>query len=1131
MSNLGGALQLAASTAAGFAALYLLSPKKDQQEHTKRETHEPNTEKPKPLDLDDDDAKKEPKTDKPLEDSNSVSGESVSDGVNHTPHHEEPEQVQNDTSRKTPCYRETGLYAAAHIAYKFSDMIFVYNTGDSGALKHTLETLVLNGRQNVMGRVPMIEVVQTRQGAGAMAAGALSQGPRVTVVASSQSIPLMIPNMMRMSAARQPCVFHIAAQVINDELAISSDLSGVMAARDTGFSIIAAYSVQEISDMALVTQATSAMSSLPTINVFDGADLARASAHVRCTESLQIPESFSELTSLSPVDAFDVSFDKLEPNLHRKYKFFEYYGGEHATHVAVVFGSGAEVFKQVVESLNSANQAKPFGVVIVRVFRPWVSERFVEALPGTTRRICATAVSSSSDAVGPILADVFSSLGHDTSRKSRPLVLSSLIVPESRGCCREKVTELFRNLADPHPCKIFTVDDAKARETVMPPPAPRPNTQKSLCVLGADKVSKIIDNVHLLLADGNGLHSYTRVDQDAYHPSHPTRALATVSRIPEEASSYSACCDLFVVADCSVLSSHGAELVSALDSCPGSILAIAKESHVNVSKCVEELLSHIHHQISVVAIDATEIASEIGISEEQALAVAVCSILSHNAPALHISLNKASQLLGLSYAAAKHVTESAARSIKDITTEISALDADPSNQDDTTVHVTTSEISSLVPRITPVKTELDGATQSQLVQTHRVAWNLLFNNDMECDEVFRPYERTTVYQVKLTKFERLTPDEYDRNVFHLEFDTSGTGLEYGIGDALGVYGHNDPSEVQRFLNWYGLNGGDFIALAPEEGMESDKEELLTVQQVFIQRLDLFGKPSQAFYAALEQHATDVYQRKKLKWLGSEDREGFRLRQLEAYTFADVLEEFKSAHPSLTELVELIPPIKPRHYSISSSMKLRPNSVHLLVVAVEWSTPKGRKRTGQCTRYLASLRPDLEDIYVAVDIMPSVMKLPKDPKQPVIGAALGTGLAPFRAFVEERTYLKEQGVELGPMVLYFGARYRAQEFLYGDDLEEAEREGVITDLRLAFSRDTKKKVYIQHKILEDKDKLSSYFLQDGGHFYLCGPTWPVPEVKKALCDGFLGSGEVQTYDEAEEYIENLKRQGRYILEVY
>merc|ERR1711871_1442754 len=136
------------------------------------------------------------------------------------------------------------------------------------------------------------------------------------------------------------------------------------------------------------------------------------------------------------------------------------------------------------------------------------------------------------------------------------------------------------------------------------------------------------------------------------------------------------------------------------------------------------------------------------------------------------------------------------------------------------------------------------------------------------------------------------------------------------------------------------------------------------------------------------------------------------------------------------------------------MKLNPRSVHLLVVAVAWKTPSGRYRMGQCTRYLANLKPGAS---VTVDIKPSIMHLPPSPSQPIIMAGLGTGMAPFRAFIQERKFQREQGIEVGPIVLYFGARHRHQEYLYGDELEKYYEEGLVTRLGLAFSRDRKNKV--------------------------------------------------------------------------
>jgi len=385
-----------------------------------------------------------------------------------------------------------------------------------------------------------------------------------------------------------------------------------------------------------------------------------------------------------------------------------------------------------------------------------------------------------------------------------------------------------------------------------------------------------------------------------------------------------------------------------------------------------------------------------------------------------------------------------------------------------------------------------------------------------------------LYRVKLTKNQRLTPLSYNRNIFHLEMDIRGTGLKYQIGDALGVYGQNDSQEVEAFLHSYGIDGKTTISV--EHQTHHNQREILTAYTLFRERLDLFGKPSQKFYGALANYATDSYQRAKLEWLATEDKEGYKLRQLETVTFADVLAEFDSARPPLEVLAAIIPAIKPRHYSIASSMNMCSDSVHLLVVLVNWVTPKGRTRYGQCTHYLANLNPADEPM-LTVDIKHSAMHLPKDPKQPIIMAGLGTGMAPFRAFIQERQWQHQQGIEVGPMMLYFGSRHRSEEYLYGDYLDAMKEQGLITRLGLAFSRDQEEKVYIQHKITEDRATVVKYLKEQRGHFYLCGPTWPVPDVKKALVEGLLSEGKVKTEIEADDWLESLKEEGRYVLEVY
>jgi sulfite reductase (NADPH) flavoprotein alpha-component len=156
-------------------------------------------------------------------------------------------------------------------------------------------------------------------------------------------------------------------------------------------------------------------------------------------------------------------------------------------------------------------------------------------------------------------------------------------------------------------------------------------------------------------------------------------------------------------------------------------------------------------------------------------------------------------------------------------------------------------------------------------------------------------------------------------------------------------------------------------------------------------------------------------------------------------------------------------------------------------------------------------------------------LPPSSTQPIILAGLGTGAAPFRAFFQHLAWLASQGKEIGPVYYYFGSRHQASEYLYGEEVESYLLDGVITRAGLAFSRDGPKKVYIQHKMLEDSEALAKMLYDHQGVFYLCGPTWPVPDVYEALVNALVKYKGI-TAEAAGQYLEGLKEEERYVLEV-
>ncbi|OLY78434.1 putative sulfite reductase [NADPH] flavoprotein component [Smittium mucronatum] len=413
------------------------------------------------------------------------------------------------------------------------------------------------------------------------------------------------------------------------------------------------------------------------------------------------------------------------------------------------------------------------------------------------------------------------------------------------------------------------------------------------------------------------------------------------------------------------------------------------------------------------------------------------------------------------------------------------------------------------------------APSSQAINLFDLQKQLIFNDSFNSSVSESP-EYQDVFNISVSRIVRLTPPSYDRNLFHIEFNVGNSGLTYNIGEALGVYAENDHQNTLDLLNWYGVDPEQLFSKSV-----GGKSVTNTAYQWLKKKIDVFGRPGKKFYEFLANNSSDEKEATKLNFLiSSEGKDEFRSRVENTITYADLLREFTSAHPSFGALIDNIPLIKSRHYSISSSSNMHPNEVHLLVVTVNWETTYGT-RFGLASNYLEALK--VGD-HVKVSVIHSALKLPEDNLAPVIMAGLGTGMAPFRAFIEERAFRRANGIEVGPMALYFGSRHRTMEYLYGEDLESYHADGLLTRLQLAFSRDQPEKIYIQHKLNEDSDTLNDWLLNSNGSFYLCGPTWPVPDVREAIVSSFVKKSNVST-SAANKALEELREEERYVLEVY
>jgi len=372
---------------------------------------------------------------------------------------------------------------------------------------------------------------------------------------------------------------------------------------------------------------------------------------------------------------------------------------------------------------------------------------------------------------------------------------------------------------------------------------------------------------------------------------------------------------------------------------------------------------------------------------------------------------------------------------------------------------------------------------------------------------------------------------YDRDIRHYEFKVEGTSVTYKTGDSLAVWPRNPLDKVKEFCSEMGLDAGQQLRVVPLEGARNWCPLELSMQQLFTHVLDIFGKPNRKFFENLSFFATDDVERAELQSIVEGSPEGQALYRNLVHDFAhhdDVLKRFRSARPPIEQLLNMVPTLKPRSYSIASSPLMHKDKIQLCVVLVDWTVESTQElRIGEATGYLRNQMPGAQ---IACAVRSSAIVLPEDPMKPVIMAGMGTGLAPWRAVTQERVQLARRGVSVGPCMLFYGARYEKLEYLYREEFEHYVEEGVLK-IFTAFSRDQARKIYVQHRIMEAGSEVAELMLRQGGHFYVCGSARRVPEDIYAAMKEVMMTSERCTEDEAEALLSNLKMEGRYTVEAW
>ncbi|KAJ3840368.1 assimilatory sulfite reductase [Lentinula raphanica] len=977
------------------------------------------------------------------------------------------------------------------------------------------------------GTAPVIDL-QTRAGAGLSLVGRLSEGTSsdtangavLTAFTSPQGLSLMAPALSYLPPATASS--RLVVQVPNitptgESFALSPTLASfatVLPILPENIVILASATSQETVHF---TQLSYQLSGSHVVHIFDHFSSSRELGQ----GTFSLPEK--DYGNLSVSEAIRLA----------GYSCFEYVGDAEAhTVVLALNGPLAVAAKAIANKTRSG-----FAVVSVNVLRPWDEAALRSVLPVTVKTIHVLDDVPNTTTKGPLYIDVFSTL---LDSSNPPVVHSHRITPSQ--------TQIYVSQKDSF--KSFLASFVPGLQD------PVPAIMKKLMFFGTPNttLSDLPLHVEGTLSTSKSLSSRLSIDHDVFSKRGgitasrillaPRSALDSVDIpipivLPFDAQTHGEV-DFLAILDHTILKTHSL-LKYAKPHSPLLIVTswTAEELFSNLPSQVTKLI--LERELRLFIINVTDVAEKL-ISTSGGNQNVISNIVAYLAFMRMYLGGAATEENVLTLAIGLYGENVEGVDLAKLNSETwDALEEVLITQapaEDKPVELKEFEFNAIAIETDDGDTVVNGA---HLSSWHDAAKHLLFPSIFNplsdsTDEEFpqnpslRPELPERTYLVTCTVNRRLTPKEYDRNVFHLEFDTSGTGLKYAIGEALGVHGWNDEQEVTEFCEWYGVDPKRLVTI-PVPGSE-DKFHTRTVFQALQQQIDLFGRPPKSFYTDLADYATSKADKYSLQFIGSAEGSSTfkKMGEKDTVTFADVLKLYPSARPGIEVLCGLIGDIKPRHYSIASAQSVVGDRVDLLVVTVDWVTPSGSPRYGQCTRYLAGLQIGQK---VTVSIKPSVMKLPPDDTQPLVMAGLGTGAAPFRAFLQHKALLHSQGKPIGPVYYYFGSRHQSQEYLYGEEIEAFILDGIITRAGLAFSRDGPpgvKKVYIQHKMLEDAQDLARMLKHEQGVFYLCGPTWPVPDMYEALC-GALEKYQGMTKEEAGDYLEGLKEEERYVLEVY
>jgi sulfite reductase (NADPH) flavoprotein alpha-component len=373
------------------------------------------------------------------------------------------------------------------------------------------------------------------------------------------------------------------------------------------------------------------------------------------------------------------------------------------------------------------------------------------------------------------------------------------------------------------------------------------------------------------------------------------------------------------------------------------------------------------------------------------------------------------------------------------------------------------------------------------------------------------YTRSNPFPGKLVVNRRMSGPDSEKDTRHFEIDLTGWGLSFEVGDSVAVYPTNDPELVDEIMHTLGATGDETVIAAKTEK---------TFREALARDFSI-TQPTPKFLKAIVERASAA---PMLKELLHPDRKHDLDNYLWGFEVIDFLLDHPSAKFKPAEFVALLNKLQPRLYSVASSLRAFPDQVHFIVDVVRYES-HGRVRKGVCSAFMAERAEK-----VPVPVYPSSAKhfhLPENGDTPIIMVGPGTGIAPFRAFLQDRQATGAKGKNW----LFFGAQREHCDYAYKEDFDRLKRDSILTRLDCAWSRDQAHKIYVQHQILENAAEIWKWLDAEGAQFFVCGDAKRMAKDVDAALRKIVQEQGGKTAEQANEYVEKLKSDKRYKRDVY